>query len=214
MKRRIFALIGAFLALSLLPALAQEPGSAPVEVDYNNPQSYVVGGIRISGTKYLGESQLLSVLGIRPGDRPAPVPPIRRHRIRQGKSAAAHGGFRHDGHTVPVDLGTRRKPGRVHAEGPGKTHPAGPDLVRVIADMKGQVQGSRHQGAVPVQAAGASRKETGLRERRKGAPPQSIPLLQDKRILHRRFPPFPRPLTVTPSRGRRRSAGSLQSRPA
>ena len=68
MKRRIFALIGAFLALSLLPALAQEPGSAPVEVDYNNPQSYVVGGIRISGTKYLGESQLLSVLGIRPGD--------------------------------------------------------------------------------------------------------------------------------------------------
>ncbi len=68
MKRKFLALFGAFLALSLLPALAQEPGVVPVEVDYNNPQTYVVGGIRISGTKYLGESQLLSVLGIRPGD--------------------------------------------------------------------------------------------------------------------------------------------------
>ncbi|MBQ6958384.1 MAG: BamA/TamA family outer membrane protein [Bacteroidales bacterium] len=68
MKRNFLALFGAFLALSLLPALAQEPGVVPVEVDYNNPQTYVVGGIRISGTKYLGESQLLSVLGIRPGD--------------------------------------------------------------------------------------------------------------------------------------------------
>ena len=68
MKRKFLALFGAFLALSLLPALAQEPGAVPVEVDYNTPQKYVVGGIRISGTKYLGESQLLSVLGIRPGD--------------------------------------------------------------------------------------------------------------------------------------------------
>ena len=68
MKRKFLALFGAFLALSLLPAMAQEPGVVPVEVDYNNPQTYVVGGIRISGTKYLGESQLLSVLGIRPGD--------------------------------------------------------------------------------------------------------------------------------------------------
>ena len=68
MKRRLLALFGAFLALALLPARAQEPGSVPVEVDYNNPQTYVVGGIRISGTRYLGESQLLSVLGFRPGD--------------------------------------------------------------------------------------------------------------------------------------------------
>ena len=68
MKRLFFALIGAFLALSLLPAAAQEPGNVAVEVDYNSPQTYVVGGIRISGIKYLGESQLISVLGIRPGD--------------------------------------------------------------------------------------------------------------------------------------------------
>ena len=68
MKSKFLALFGAFLALSLFRASAQEPGVVPVEVDYNNPQTYVVGGIRISGTKYLGESQLISVLGIHPGD--------------------------------------------------------------------------------------------------------------------------------------------------
>ena len=69
MKRYFLSLFVAFLALNLFPAFAQEPVGAPVEVDYNSPQTYVVGGIRISGTKYLGESQLLSVLGIRPGDK-------------------------------------------------------------------------------------------------------------------------------------------------
>ena len=68
MKRNFLALFVAFLALTQLPAYAQEPVGSSVEVDYNSPQTYVVGGIRISGTKYLGENQLLSVLGIRPGD--------------------------------------------------------------------------------------------------------------------------------------------------
>ena len=68
MKRNFLALIGAILLLTVLPAVAQDAGSVPVEVDYNSPKTYVVGGVRVSGTKYLGESQLLSVLGIRPGD--------------------------------------------------------------------------------------------------------------------------------------------------
>ncbi|MBO4536995.1 MAG: hypothetical protein J5702_07280, partial [Bacteroidales bacterium] len=68
MKKRLFALLGAFLAFIALPAAAQEPVGGSVEVDYNNPKTYVVGGIRITGTKYLGETQLLSVLGIHPGD--------------------------------------------------------------------------------------------------------------------------------------------------
>ena len=68
MKRKFFVLLGVFLALSVLQASAQEKVTGAVEVDYNNPQTYVVGGIRVSGTKYLGENQLLSVLGIRPGD--------------------------------------------------------------------------------------------------------------------------------------------------
>ena len=68
MKKRLLALFGAFLAFVALPAAAQEPAGGSVEVDFNQPKKYVVGGIRITGTKYLGEAQLLSVLGIHPGD--------------------------------------------------------------------------------------------------------------------------------------------------
>ena len=68
MKRKLLALLAAILALSAFAAYAQDAVVTPVEIDYNNPQTYVVGGVRVSGVKYLGESQLLSVLGIRPGD--------------------------------------------------------------------------------------------------------------------------------------------------
>ena len=68
MKNCIIVLIGAFLAFVSLPAVAQELDGGAIGVDYNNPKTYIVGGIRISGTKYLSESQLLSVLGIHPGE--------------------------------------------------------------------------------------------------------------------------------------------------
>ena len=67
MKKKFLALIGAILAFTALSA--QDTGTVPVVVDYNNPKTYTVGGISVSGTKYLGESQLLSVLGIGPGDK-------------------------------------------------------------------------------------------------------------------------------------------------
>ena len=69
MKRKLLALLASILALSAFAAYAQDAVVKPVEIDYNNPQSYVVGGIRVSGVKYLGESQLLSVLGLHPGDK-------------------------------------------------------------------------------------------------------------------------------------------------
>ena len=68
MKRKLFALIGVFLMLVAWPAAGQVVEGSSVEVDYNAPKTYVVGGVRVSGIKYLGENQLLSVLGIRPGD--------------------------------------------------------------------------------------------------------------------------------------------------
>jgi len=68
MKRYISALFAVILVLAALPAAAQDPESGKVEVDFNNPKTYVVGGIRVTGTKYLAESQLLSVLGIHEGD--------------------------------------------------------------------------------------------------------------------------------------------------
>ena len=68
MKRYFFVLAAAFLVWAVLPVRAQDPDNQKVEVDYGNPRSYVVGGIRVTGTKYLSENQLISVLGIHPGD--------------------------------------------------------------------------------------------------------------------------------------------------
>ena len=68
MKRYISALFAVILVLAALPAAAQDPESGKVEVDFNNPKTYVVGGIRVKGTKYLADSQLISVLGIHEGD--------------------------------------------------------------------------------------------------------------------------------------------------
>ncbi|MCR5709537.1 MAG: outer membrane protein assembly factor BamA [Bacteroidales bacterium] len=68
MKRMILALTGVFVTAALWLAAAQDTGLGRPAVDYNNPKTYVVGGIRVDGTKYLAESQLLSVLGIHPGD--------------------------------------------------------------------------------------------------------------------------------------------------
>ena len=68
MKLKLLVLTGALLAIAAFSAAAQDTGAGAVDVDYNNPQKYVVGGIRVTGIKYLGENQLLAVLGIHPGD--------------------------------------------------------------------------------------------------------------------------------------------------
>ena len=39
------------------------------EVDYTTPKTYIVGGIKVSGIKYLSEEQILSVTGINKGDK-------------------------------------------------------------------------------------------------------------------------------------------------
>lgn len=37
-------------------------------VDYNNPKTYIVGDISVTGIKYLGEEQMISLTGLSPGD--------------------------------------------------------------------------------------------------------------------------------------------------
>ncbi len=57
------------LALLLAVSLSGKPAFAQgIEVDYANPKSYVLGGVNITGLKYLSAEQLLSVLGFREGD--------------------------------------------------------------------------------------------------------------------------------------------------
>ena len=60
--RRIFIV----LCMALLPfsAAAQEAG---VEVDYNRPQKYFVGGVRVEGNEYFSEQQILQLTGLQKG---------------------------------------------------------------------------------------------------------------------------------------------------
>ena len=58
-----------YLALSLLlslPMLAQQSGKG-VEVDYNNPKKYIVGGVKVEGNHYFAPDQILQITGLQKG---------------------------------------------------------------------------------------------------------------------------------------------------
>ena len=58
-----------FLALLLAmscPLWAQQAGGS-VEVDYNNPKKYIVGGVRLEGNQYLSPDQILQVAALQEG---------------------------------------------------------------------------------------------------------------------------------------------------
>lgn len=61
--RRIIAFL--LVTLCAQPLLA-EPGSG-VEVDYNNPKKYVVGGISVSGNNYFSAQQIIQITGLQKG---------------------------------------------------------------------------------------------------------------------------------------------------
>ncbi|MDD7551956.1 MAG: POTRA domain-containing protein [Candidatus Cryptobacteroides sp.] len=56
--------IAALMLAAVLPLCAQ---SADVEVDYNRPKKYVVGGVRVEGNTYFKEQMIVSQAGVRPG---------------------------------------------------------------------------------------------------------------------------------------------------
>ena len=58
-----------FLVLLLAltcPVWAQQKGS-DVEVDYNNPKKYIVGGVRVEGSQYFSPDQILQAAGLQKG---------------------------------------------------------------------------------------------------------------------------------------------------
>lgn len=61
---KIFCL--SVLALSAVPAFGQHKGGA-VEIDYNNPRTYIVGGIKVEGNRAFGDKQILQQSGLRTG---------------------------------------------------------------------------------------------------------------------------------------------------
>ena len=54
-----------FLLVATFPAFAQQKGG--VEVDYNNPKKYYVGGINVEGNHYFGSQQIIQITGLQKG---------------------------------------------------------------------------------------------------------------------------------------------------
>ena len=55
------------VAILLFPGLLSAQDKSVVDVDYNSPKKYIIGGVKIEGLQYLGENQLLSVMGLQKG---------------------------------------------------------------------------------------------------------------------------------------------------
>ncbi len=58
-----------FLAfLLVLPCLLRaQQASDGIEVDYNNPKKYIVGGVKVEGTKYFSSAQILQIAALQKG---------------------------------------------------------------------------------------------------------------------------------------------------
>ncbi|MDP4280546.1 MAG: POTRA domain-containing protein [Bacteroidota bacterium] len=52
-----------------IPLNAQEQSHREINVDYNNPKDYIIGGITVSGTKYLDNNVLIMLSGLSIGDK-------------------------------------------------------------------------------------------------------------------------------------------------
>lgn len=62
-----FTSVNLFVAPEEIGAQDREK-NGNITVDYNNPKSYIIGGIRVSGIKYLGEDRIVALTGLRKGD--------------------------------------------------------------------------------------------------------------------------------------------------
>ncbi|MBQ8061736.1 MAG: outer membrane protein assembly factor BamA [Bacteroidales bacterium] len=57
------------LSLACFTAFGQEveTASEPVEVDYDQPQTYIIGGVSVEGNTHFGEQQIISLTGLQKG---------------------------------------------------------------------------------------------------------------------------------------------------
>ena len=62
-KRSICVLL---LALLPLAGMAQN-GRNAIEIDYNNPKTYVLGGVSVEGNTYFSSTQIINQTGLRQG---------------------------------------------------------------------------------------------------------------------------------------------------
>ncbi|MBO7584196.1 MAG: hypothetical protein J6T09_00835, partial [Bacteroidales bacterium] len=55
------------IIFALLPFAAAAQNGQDIQVDYNSPRSYVVGGVTVEGTNYLNPNQIISLTGLSVG---------------------------------------------------------------------------------------------------------------------------------------------------
>ena len=64
---RLLCLITLSLACSTAFGQVVENVSEPVEVDYDKPQTYFVGGVLVEGNNHFGSQQIISLTGLQKG---------------------------------------------------------------------------------------------------------------------------------------------------
>ena len=61
---RMICLLAALMLTA--PLWAQESGEK-IEVDYNNPKKYIVGGVEVEGNNYFAPQQIIQITGLQKG---------------------------------------------------------------------------------------------------------------------------------------------------
>ncbi|MBO4417587.1 MAG: BamA/TamA family outer membrane protein [Bacteroidales bacterium] len=64
---RRFAILLALLLSPFLMLAQQEDGGSGITVDYGKPQTYVIGGVRVTGNQYLDSGRIMAMVGLQPG---------------------------------------------------------------------------------------------------------------------------------------------------
>ncbi|MBQ7222540.1 MAG: outer membrane protein assembly factor BamA, partial [Bacteroidales bacterium] len=67
--RKFSFILFAFFLLSGTAYAQQVVFPENIEIDYNNPQTYIIGGVSCEGTNYLSPQQLISLSGLRAGQQ-------------------------------------------------------------------------------------------------------------------------------------------------
>ena len=64
---RRFAILLALIMSPFLMLAQQEGGGSDIAVDYGKPQTYVIGGVRVTGNQYLDSGRIMAMIGLQPG---------------------------------------------------------------------------------------------------------------------------------------------------
>ena len=65
---KLTRIICLFAALALTAPVWAQASGEKIEVDYNNPKKYVVGGVKVEGNHYFAPQQIIQITGLQKGE--------------------------------------------------------------------------------------------------------------------------------------------------